>query len=169
MSASHIPRPKEVHYRLLPRSVSFAGMPADRFWEMEDGLIDLGSLDAGPTDLARLLAVESAVIYSPDWFVVPVELPIGSLAQVDWVVVTDTFGVATLVGTPTTQAADNAGRTSSRPSMRPLRMSRYCSCHRQRFTVCRARPSRMCCCSATKRPIWPGPSKRPSSAQQGGR
>jgi hypothetical protein len=109
-SASHIPRPKEVHYRLLPRSVSFAGMPADRFWEMEDGLIDLGSLDAGPTDLARLLAVESAVIYSPDWFVVPVELPIGSLAQVDWVVVTNTFGVATLVGTPATQAADNAGR-----------------------------------------------------------
>lgn len=104
------PRGGDVHYRLLPRSVSFAGMPADRFWEMEDGLIDLGSLDAGPTDLARLLAVESAVIYSPDWFVVPVELPIGSLAQVDWVVVTDTFGVATLVGTPATQAADNAGR-----------------------------------------------------------
>lgn len=94
----------------LPTPVSFSGMPADRFWEMEDGLVDLGTIDAGPTDLARMLATEYAVIYSPDWFLVPVEFPIGSLARIDWVCVTDTFGVSTLVGTHETQAADKRGR-----------------------------------------------------------
>ncbi len=94
----------------LPKSVSFPGMPADRFWEMEDGQIDLGAIDAGPTDLARMLATEYAVIYSPDWYVVPVEFPVGSLARLEWITVTDTFGVSTLVGTPQTQAQDKAGR-----------------------------------------------------------
>jgi hypothetical protein len=100
--------PRSRHF--LPRSVSFPGMPADRFWEMEDGLIDLGTLDSGPTDLARMLATEYAVIYSPDWFVVPLEFPLGCLARVEWIAVTDTFGVSTLVGTQETQAQDKGGR-----------------------------------------------------------
>ncbi|MBM6583141.1 hypothetical protein ILT44_23345 [Microvirga sp. BT689] len=99
-----------LQYRLLPKSVTFPGMPGDRFWEMEDGLIDLGSIDAGPTDLARMLATEYAVIYSPDWFMVPVELPVGSVARIEWIVVTDTFGVATCVGTAASQAHDQGGR-----------------------------------------------------------
>ena len=99
-----------VSRRLLPKRVTFPGMPVDRFFEMEDGCINLGTVDAGPTDLARLLVTEYATIYSPDWFVVPLELPIGCLARVDAIVVRDTFNVLTLVGTPQTQAEDRAGR-----------------------------------------------------------
>ena len=40
----------------------------------------------------------------------PVEVPVGCVARVDWVVVRDTFGGATLVGTTTTQGADSVGR-----------------------------------------------------------
>ncbi|MBB2701483.1 UNVERIFIED_ORG: hypothetical protein GGI66_006204 [Rhizobium esperanzae] len=94
----------------LPKPVSFPGMPADRFWEMEDGLVDLGAVDAGPTDLARMLATEYAVIYSPDWYVVPVEFPVGSLARVERITVVDTFGVTTLAGTKDSQAEDKSGR-----------------------------------------------------------
>jgi hypothetical protein len=91
-------------------------MPANRFWEMEDAAVALGTMSAGPTDLARLLAIDFAIVYGPDWFLAPVELPVGCVAQVDWVVVRDTFGVATLVGTTATQAGDGAGR-QFQPSM----------------------------------------------------
>lgn len=96
--------------RYLPKPVTFPGMPVDRFWEIEDGLINLGSIDAGPTDIVRILATEYAVIYSPDWFLAPLELPVGSLGRIDWVTALDTFGIHTLVGTFDSQRSDQAGR-----------------------------------------------------------
>jgi hypothetical protein len=95
---------------LLPAPLTFPGMAADRFWEMEDAAVALGDLDAGPTDLARMLAVDFAVLYSTDWYVAPVEVPVGCVARMDWVVVRDTFGEATLVGTSATQHGDGVGR-----------------------------------------------------------
>ena len=95
---------------LLPTPLSYPGMPANRFWEMEDAAVALGDVSAGPTDLARMLAIDFAVIYGPDWFLAPVEVPVGCVAAIDWVVVRDTFGVSTLVGTTATQAGDGVGR-----------------------------------------------------------
>ncbi len=40
-------------------------MPASRFWELEDGQVDLGSLDAAPGDAGRLLLVRDAE--TGDW------------------------------------------------------------------------------------------------------
>jgi hypothetical protein len=95
---------------VLPAPLRYAGMPADRFWEFEDAAVALGRVRSGPTDLVKMLAVDFAIVYSPDWHLVPVEVPVGSIARVDWIVVRDTFGVATLVGTTATQATDGAGR-----------------------------------------------------------
>ena len=95
---------------LLPSSVSYPGMPGDRFWEMEDAAVALGRVGAGPTDLARMLAIDFAVVCSPDWFLLPVEVPVGSVARIDWVVVRDSFGGATLVGTSAKQAKMGVGR-----------------------------------------------------------
>lgn len=95
---------------MLAAPLRYPGMPADRYWEFEDSKVSFGNASAGPTDLARLMAVDYAVVYSPDWFIVPVELPVGCVARVDWVVVRDTFGVATLVGTSRQQSQDAAGR-----------------------------------------------------------
>jgi hypothetical protein len=95
---------------MLASPLTYRGMPADRFFEFEDASVALGQVHSGPTDLARMLAIDFAVVYSPDWYIAPVELPVGCLARVDWVIVRDTFGVATLVGTSATQASDNAGR-----------------------------------------------------------
>lgn len=95
---------------LLPTLARYQGMPNDRYWELEDGRVNLGAVSAGPTDLARMLAIEYAVTYGPDWFVVPLDLPVGTVARIDWVVVKDTFGVATVVGTAQSQGEDRAGR-----------------------------------------------------------
>ena len=87
----------QTNRRIIPAPVSFRGMPAARFWEFEDAQIDFGSVDAGPTDLARMLLVEFAIDYGNDWFVIPVELDIGSLCRTKSLVITDTFGVQTLI------------------------------------------------------------------------
>ena len=81
----------------IPAPVSFRGMPAARFWEFEDARIEYGLLPVGPTDLGHLLMVEYTSSYGNDWFVIPMELRVGSLTSVNSLVVTDTFGVRTLL------------------------------------------------------------------------
>lgn len=82
---------------MIPSPVRYPGMPADRFWEFEDRIVNFGALQAGPTDLTRLLLVEYGLAFGNDWFVVPVDLALGSLFSVDHLTVTDTFGITTSV------------------------------------------------------------------------
>ncbi len=82
---------------VIPASVSYRGMPEPRWWEFENASVDFGGVDPEPEDLARMLLIEFAITYGNDWFVIPVDLPIGSLCQIQSLVVTDTFGVRTLI------------------------------------------------------------------------
>lgn len=82
---------------VLPAPVTFHGMPAPRFWQLEDARIDLGSLRPGATDLGQLLLVDTLTGYGNDWYVIPIDLPTGSLVASRSLVVTDTFGVRTLL------------------------------------------------------------------------
>jgi hypothetical protein len=81
----------------LPAPVQFRGMPASRFWEFEDARVNLAQVEANPHDLARILLVKFALEYSNDWFVVPVELAVGSLCRVQSLIVTNTFGERLLI------------------------------------------------------------------------
>lgn len=76
----------------IPSPVSFEGMPATRWWAFEDGRTNLGAVDAATTDIATLLFLEFALIYANDWFLAPVELPVGSIAQVRGLAVSTVFG-----------------------------------------------------------------------------
>lgn len=82
----------------LPTPVRYPGMPADRYWEFEDSAVNLGSLVAGPSDLSRTLLVEFGLVFGTDWFIVPMELPVGSVFRIDKLEVRDTFGMKTHVG-----------------------------------------------------------------------
>lgn len=77
---------------MLPVPVSFAGMPNTRWWAFEDARTNFGDINASTTDLAKLLFMEFALIYSNDWFVIPYTLPAGTIASVRGVAVTNTFG-----------------------------------------------------------------------------
>jgi hypothetical protein len=81
----------------IPAPVSFHGTPAPRFWEMEDAKVAYGLTPAGPTDLAHLMMIEYANSYGNDWYLVPLTVRVGSVTRVDSLVVTDTFGVKSLV------------------------------------------------------------------------
>lgn len=91
------PAPQRETRSFIPTRVFFRGMPADRFWAFEDGQTDFGALDVQHVDLAKLLVMEFAFVYGGDWFAVPLPLPVGSLSSVTRLVVTDTFGVRTLI------------------------------------------------------------------------
>jgi len=77
---------------VIPKAARFAGMPAPRWWEFEDGAVDLGNINADTTDLAKILIVEFALMYGNDWFVVPFDVRVGTLTTVPGLVVTDVFG-----------------------------------------------------------------------------
>ncbi|MFJ8579358.1 hypothetical protein [Micromonospora sp. NPDC093277] len=82
---------------VLPTPAAYPGMPAPRWWEFEDARVDFGQVEAEPSDLARLLLVEYATVYSNDWYLAPLTVPVGSVLKIRSVVVTDTFGFRTLV------------------------------------------------------------------------
>ena len=85
---------------MMPAPISYRGMPATRFWEFEDAQVDFGAIKANPEDLAHMLLVEFAVTYGNDWFVIPVEVPVGSLCSTKSLVVTNTFGERFLIPSP---------------------------------------------------------------------
>ena len=89
----------------VPAPITYRGMPASRFWEFENAQVDFGSINAGPEDLARMLLVEFAISYGNDWFVMPVDLPVGSLCRTNSLVITNTFGERFIVRS----SADVAG------------------------------------------------------------
>ena len=93
----------------LPSPVVFKGMPAPRWWQFEDAAVSFPRIDAAPDDLARLFAVEFALIYGNDFFVIPVRLPVGTVSRVDSLVVDDSFGWSFLIGS--TEAVDGPGST----------------------------------------------------------
>lgn len=76
-----------------PSPVIYPGMPAERYWEFEDGSVNFAGAEAGVTDLLRMTVSEFALTFGNDWFLVPVRLPVGWLYQVARVQITDSFGI----------------------------------------------------------------------------
>lgn len=77
---------------LFPVPIRYSGMPADRFWDMEEGQVNFGGLSAQKTDLAQMILTEFATVYSNDWFMVPTQVKAGSLTRIETIRVWDTFG-----------------------------------------------------------------------------
>jgi hypothetical protein len=109
-----------VTFDFLPNHVVFRGMPDPRWWNFEDSVTDFGQLDADHVDLAKLLVMEFALVYGNDWFSVPVPMtvgisgsdpaPRGTLSRVTTLLVTDTFGIRTLIR-PSEQTQVNPGES----------------------------------------------------------
>jgi hypothetical protein len=83
--------PPQITRAMIPTAVSFSGMPNTRWWTFEENRTNFGDIDANTTDLAKLLFMEFALVYSNDWFVIPFTLPSGTVATVDGLVVTNVF------------------------------------------------------------------------------
>ncbi|MDN5782841.1 MAG: hypothetical protein L0H23_12625, partial [Luteimonas sp.] len=76
-----------------PAPVRYPGMPAERYWEFEDGNVNFAGTEAGVTDLLRMSVTEFALTFGNDWFLVPVRLPVGWVHRVTDFTITDNFGI----------------------------------------------------------------------------
>ncbi len=82
---------------VIPAPVTFPGMPRSRFWEIEPRTVDLSAIDTSADDLVGMLLVEFGVAYGDDWFLAPIDAPIGHVLALRSLVVTDSFGVRTRI------------------------------------------------------------------------
>lgn len=78
--------------RVVPTPARYPGMPVPRWWEFEDAAVHLDDIPAGPEDLSKLLLLDFSLVHSNDWYVVPMETPVGTLTRFTDVTVTDSFG-----------------------------------------------------------------------------
>jgi hypothetical protein len=79
-------------YAGIPAAAEFDGMPNLRYWAFEDGRTNLGAVKPDTTDLAKLLFLEYGLVFANDWFLIPCEIPVGSLARVRGLSVSNVFG-----------------------------------------------------------------------------
>ncbi len=82
---------------VMPTHVRFRGMPNHRWWDFESGLTDFGAVEPETRDLARLLVIDFMTVAGNDWFVAPLVMPVGSLCEIDLMLVHDVFGGRTVV------------------------------------------------------------------------
>jgi hypothetical protein len=90
---------------VIPVPAEFPGMPKPRWWALENAAVDLGKLRADTTDVARIVVGEFALLYGNNWFAVTCRQPVGTVAELRGVIVTDVFGTRTFVP----PAVDGAG------------------------------------------------------------
>lgn len=82
----------EIRKSLLPIHVGFRGMPNARWWDFESGETDYGDLRADRRDVAKLVVMNFMLVQGNDWFVIPLEQEVGSIANIEALSVTDVFG-----------------------------------------------------------------------------
>jgi hypothetical protein len=67
-------------------------MPHTRWWQFEHSKTNFGDIKPDTTDLNKLMLLDFGLMYANDWFMVPFTLPVGSIAEVAGLSVTDVFG-----------------------------------------------------------------------------
>lgn len=82
---------------IIPTHVRFMGMPAPRFWDFESNELSFADIAPDKKDVLKALVADFMLVHGVDWFEFGIEQPLGTLARLDWVVVTDVFGGRTLV------------------------------------------------------------------------
>ncbi|WP_328455467.1 hypothetical protein [Amycolatopsis sp. NBC_00438] len=91
-SLGSTPAPVTLNRTVFPSPVRYSGMPLPRWWAVEDGKTNFAAVTPDSTDLARLIFLEFALVFSNDWYQLPCDLPAGTLASVQGLCVTDVFG-----------------------------------------------------------------------------
>jgi hypothetical protein len=123
-----------------PHPLTYPGAPERRYWAFEDGNVNLADIQLAPNDLGRMLVFEFASMYGNDWYLQPLELPVGALHTVTRLTVTDSFGEAVelaavgagtapdwCVFRPALQNADGSATTATGLLLPPAIVGLVCS------------------------------------------
>ena len=105
----------------LPVPVRYPGQPADRYWEFEDARVNFAGIESSPAIMVRLVMTEFGLAYGNDWFLLPLDLPVGALYDLAGFKVRDNFGIEAVV-----RSSDNAlvaGVAAGAPPWRMFELS----------------------------------------------
>lgn len=104
IAANNVPKlpttltyPDAAGRNLIPGPVSFDGMPEKRYWAIEDAHTNFAAVKPDKLDLGKMALIEFALIYSNDWNLVPLKVPVGSFLQVKQLEVVDSFGKKSII------------------------------------------------------------------------
>jgi len=92
------PTPGVKRATMIPGHVRFRGIASPRFWDFESNEFAIPSVRPELRDVSKCMTLDFMLIHGADWFVAPIEQPLGTLARVDALVVTDVFGAQTSIG-----------------------------------------------------------------------
>ena len=101
---------RRVTRSFFPTGVQFDGMPHTRWWTFEEGVTNFGDIKPDTTDLSKLLLIEFGLVYANDWFLAPVQLPLGTVTMIDGLAVTNVFGERTWIE-PASDAVEDSWRS----------------------------------------------------------
>ncbi len=91
-AALPVPADRRTVRSFVPTGARFDGMPNTRWWTFEEGRTNFGDVQPETTDLAKLLLIEFGLVYGNDWFLAPLQAPLGTVTRVEGLVVTNVFG-----------------------------------------------------------------------------
>lgn len=94
----------------IPTPIQFDGMPNTRWWAFEEGRTNFGDIRPDTTDLNKLLLIEFGLVYANDWYLLPVTLPAGAIANVRGMTVKNVFGENTWIAATGRGQDDNPHR-----------------------------------------------------------
>lgn len=76
----------------IPTPIKFDGMPNTRWWSFEEGRTNFGDIKPDTTDINKLLLMEFGLVYANDWYLLPITLPAGTIANIRGMSVKNVFG-----------------------------------------------------------------------------
>jgi hypothetical protein len=89
--------PTPVVKTTIPSSARFPSMPNPRFWYIEENSLSHSDVQLDPTDVVKLLVTDMMIVHGGDWFLFPLDQPLGTAMMTNGIVVTDVFGHRSLV------------------------------------------------------------------------
>lgn len=109
-SVSRLSDGASVTRRVHPGHVRFAGMPNARWWDFESATTDFGAVQVDRRDLARMAIMEFMLVQGNDWFMIPFQMHIGTICQVDSLCIHDVFGEVQEIPSAAALILDDRGR-----------------------------------------------------------
>lgn len=92
-------KPRDGH--AYPSALEYPGAPVSRWWEIEDAAVDIGGYPPDSSHFATTLLIELISSHSDDWFLFPIDVPVGHVSTFTAPVkVTDSFSRPCKVSPP---------------------------------------------------------------------
>jgi hypothetical protein len=101
-----ITQPRTVQTTIVePGHVRFRGQAAPRFWAFEPNELVLPDLRPDKRDVMKMMFIDFMMVHGNDWYMFPLEQQVGTIGQIEHVIVHDVFGHKTVV--KRAETADN--------------------------------------------------------------